>query len=94
MPLATTKEARLNIRCDERTRALLDRAAGYTHVTLSEFVLSRAVRAAEAVVQANESMRLSQEDFRAFLDALDAPAEPSPALLRAAERHSTGIEPE
>jgi uncharacterized protein (DUF1778 family) len=92
MPQASTKERRLNIRCDEQTRALLDRAAGHARVTLSEFVLSRAVQAAEQVVRERESISLPEADFTAFLTALDAPAEPSPALLRAARRHAADVE--
>lgn len=94
MSQAVTKERRLNIRCDEETRALLDRAAGYARVTLSEFVLSRAVQAAEEMVREREAISLSEEDFRSFLAALDAPTEPSGALLRAAERHAAGIDSE
>ena len=36
------KESRLNIRCDVRARELLDKAATYAHVSISEFVLSHA----------------------------------------------------
>jgi len=88
-----TKGRRLKIRCDEQTRALLDRAAGYARVTLSEFVLSRAVEAAEQVVREHESITWQQAEFTAFLTALDMPAaEPSPALLKAAERHAAGVD--
>jgi uncharacterized protein (DUF1778 family) len=88
MSQTANKDSRLHIRCDERTRQLLDKAAGYAHVNLSEFVLSRAVAAAERIVQEQESITLRVEDFHAFLAALDAPDEPNAALLRAAERHS------
>ncbi len=92
MNQAVTKERRLNIRCSEQTRALLDRAAGYARTTLSEFVLSRAVEAAEQVVRERESITLQQADFTAFLTALDKPTEPSSALLKAAERHAAGVD--
>ena len=88
---ATTKASRLNIRCDERTRQLLDKAAGYAHVNLSEFVLSQAVAAAERVVQEQESITLEEEDFQAFLAAIDTPAEPNAALRRALERHTEQV---
>lgn len=82
-----TKESRLNIRCDVHARELLDKAASYAHVSISEFVLSHALASAEKVVQANESMTLKPEDFHAFLAALDAPVQPSPALEKAFKRH-------
>ena len=40
---AAVKHSRLNIRCDSRAREILDKAATYTHVSVSEFVLSRAL---------------------------------------------------
>ncbi len=94
MSQTAPKVSRLNIRCDTRTRELLDRAAGYTHVSVSEFVLSRAVTAAERIVQEQESITLNAEDFHDFLAALDAPGDPSPALRKAFERHGELIDRE
>ncbi len=88
MPTSTLKETRLNIRCDLRSRKLLDRAATYSHVSVSEFVLSHALASAEQVVRENEAITLKPEDFQTFLAALDAPAEPNPALQRAFQRHA------
>ena len=85
------KESRLNIRCDSHMRELLDKAATYSHVSVSEFVLSNALASAEKVVQANERITLRPEDFRAFLVALDAPAKPNAALQRAFERHEEQV---
>lgn len=91
MSQAATKDSRLNIRCDERTRLLLDQAAGYAHVSLSEFVLSRSVAAAEQVVREQQSITLDAEDFQAFLEALDSPGEPNGALRRAFDRHAEQV---
>lgn len=84
---ATIKESRLNIRCDVHARELLDKAATYSHVSISEFVLSHALASAEKVVQANESITLKPEDFHAFLAALDTPPQPSPTLEKAFKLH-------
>lgn len=83
----------LHIRCDQSTRRLLDKAAAYRQVSVSEFVLRDAVAHAQSVVQANESMTLSLDDFAAFLDALDTPESASPALQRAFQRHSKRVIP-
>lgn len=91
MKTATTKESRLNIRCGTHARQLLDKAAGYAHVSVSEFVLSHALASAEQVVQANESITLKLEDFQAFLKALDEPTEPNAALKRAVDRHANQV---
>ena len=91
MENTTTKESRLNIRCDIHARELLDRAATYAHVSVSEFVLSHALASAAQVVQANEQITLKPEDFRSFLAALDAPAGPNIALKKAMKLHSEQV---
>lgn len=91
MKNAAAKESRLNIRCDTRARELLAKAATYAHVSISEFVLSHALASAEKVVQAHESITLQPEDFQAFLEALDAPSQPNPALKKAFERHAEQV---
>jgi uncharacterized protein (DUF1778 family) len=84
----TVKESRLNIRCNGHARELLDKAATYAHVSVSEFVLSHALASAEKMVQANECVTLKPEDFTAFLAALDTPVKPNPALKKAFKRHA------
>ena len=88
MGTTTIKESRLHIRCDDRARQLLDKAATYARVSVSEFVLSHALASAEQLVQAHESITLTPKDFQAFLSALDRPAKPNAALKRAFKRHS------
>jgi uncharacterized protein (DUF1778 family) len=82
------KDTRLHIRCDQEIRRLLDKAAAYAHMSVSEFVLRNAVEQAQSVVQAHEAITLSQDDFAAFLNALDTPAAANPALERAFARHA------
>ena len=80
--------ARLNIRVDRNARKLLDKAAGYARLSVSEFVLSRAMASAREVVQAQESITLLPAQFEAFLAAIDRPAKPNAALKRAFRRHA------
>jgi uncharacterized protein (DUF1778 family) len=87
----TTRESRLNIRCDLRTRQLLDKAAAHAHVSVSEFVLSHALASAGQIAQAHESVTLTPADFQAFLAALDTPPEPNAALGRAFGRHARQV---
>lgn len=91
METTTLKESRLNIRCDSYARQLLDKAANYAHVSISEFVLSNALASAERVVQTHESITLKPKDFEAFLAALDAPSKPNAALKRAFKRHAAQV---
>jgi len=86
------KDTRLHIRCNQEMRRLLDKAAAYTHMSVSEFVLRNAVEQAQSVVQAHEAITLSQDDFAAFLDALDTPTQANPALQRAFQRHAKHVQ--
>lgn len=91
MEASTLKENRLNIRCDSHTRQLLDKAANYSRVSISEFVLSHALASAQQVVQEHESITLKPKYFEAFMAALDAPAKPNAALKRALKRHADQV---
>ena len=85
------KENRLNIRCDNYTRQMLDKAATYAHVSISEFVLTHALSSAELVIKEHESITLQPVDFQAFLTALDKPLQPNAALNRAFDRHNLQV---
>ncbi len=87
------KESRLNIRCDNYARQMLDKAAAYAHVSISEFVLTHALSSAELVIKEHESITLQPEDFQAFLMALDKPLHPNTALNRAFNRHNLQVKP-
>ena len=71
---------------------MLDKAAAYAHMSVSEFVLRNAVEHAQSVVKAHESITLAEVDFAAFLDALDTPAQANPALHRALARHTKYVQ--
>lgn len=85
------KDTRLHIRCDHEMRRLLDKAAAYAHMSVSEFVLSHALEKAQSLVQTHEAMTFSQKDFAAFLDALDTPPIANAALQRAFQRHASQV---
>jgi uncharacterized protein (DUF1778 family) len=85
------RQPHASIVCDSRTRQLLDKAASYVHVSISEFVLSNALASAERVVQEHESISLEPKDFEAFLAALDTSAKPHAALKRAFKRHADQV---
>ena len=85
---ALAKDSRLHIRCDQEVRHLLDKAASYTRMSVSEFILRNAVDQAKSVVKEHESITLSLSDFDRFLVALDQPAQPNAALKRAFALHA------
>lgn len=82
------KDARLHIRCDQEVRQLLDKAASYAHMSVSEFILRHAVDHAKSVVKEHESITLSLSDFDRFMDSLDQPAPPNAELKRAFALHT------
>lgn len=62
-------------------------------MSVSEFVLHHAEVQAQSVEQAHETITLTQNDFAAFLDALDVPTSAIPALQRALQRHAEQVPP-
>lgn len=82
------RNARLHLRCSESSRLLLQRAATYAGLSVSEFVLTHALAQAQSVVQAHETITLSAQDFERFLQALDETPPLSPVLERAVARHA------
>ena len=62
-----TVEIGPDIRCNGHARELLDKAATYAQVSVSEFALSHALASAGKIVRANESISLKPADFHAFL---------------------------
>lgn len=87
----TLKQQRLHIRLDGDSKKKLERAAAYANRTLSEFVLSRALDAADEVISEHESLRLSEADWGVFLDALEHPPEPNPRLRQAFVEHAKRV---
>ena len=77
----------MHLRLDVRAKRKLERAAAYEETTVSRFVLTNAVAAAERVIEARERVVLPAMDWDAFHDALLDPPEPNAALRAAARRY-------
>ena len=84
---AELKHERVHLRLDSRSKRKLERAAAYEQTTVSQFVLTNAVAAAERVIDARERVVLPATDWDAFHDALLDPPAPNAALRRAARRY-------
>lgn len=87
MDRTATKCERVSLRIDLDSKRALERAAGYTGSSLSDFVITRALAAAYEVIQAREKVTLSGRDWDAFMDALANPPAPNADLERALKRH-------
>ena len=84
-------EERIDARLPAETKQLIERAAGITGVTLSDFVISKAYEAAAAVVRDHDTWALNRRGSRAFVDALLQPPEPNEALRAAAGRYKAKL---
>ena len=84
---AELKRDRVHLRLDGKAKRKLERAAAYEETTVSRFVLTNAVAAAERVIETHEKVVLSAADWDAFHDALLDPPAPNAALRDAARRY-------
>ena len=81
--MSTIKEDRLQIRVGPADKALLERAAGASHLNVSAFVVQAAAAKAEEILAERSSIRLSSAAALAFSEALERPAEVNDRLARA-----------
>lgn len=84
---ADIKDDRLQVRLDAESKSVLQRAASYSHKTVSQFVLATAMEKAEKIIRENEAVALSGRDWKVFYDALTNPPAPNPALRKAFARY-------
>lgn len=93
-PDRETKAERLEVRLTPATKSLLSQAAQLRHTTLTDFLLSSAVRAAEETLVSSRVFEISSDDgWSTLMRALDEPADTAPpadlVALLAADRRSS-----
>ncbi|MBF0236054.1 MAG: DUF1778 domain-containing protein [Desulfamplus sp.] len=76
------KKERLNVRMTEAQKRMINRAAKAAHSSVSEFVVSAVCRVSEQILSDQTSFFLNEEDYLAFTEALERPAECNPVLER------------
>lgn len=86
--------ARLEARLPVEIHTMLKRAAELQGRTLTDFVVAAASEAARKTIEDMEIIRLSAEDQVRVAEAILNPPDPTPALIRAFERHRRLVEPE
>ncbi|HSU05426.1 MAG TPA: DUF1778 domain-containing protein [Acetobacteraceae bacterium] len=83
-----TKAERLEVRLTPATKSLLSQAAQMRHTSLTDFLLSSAVRAAEEALVSSRIFEVStDEGWQSLMQVLDEPTDAVPpaalvALLR------------
>jgi uncharacterized protein (DUF1778 family) len=81
------KSERIAVRLTPTAKQALERAAEVSGRSLSDFVVDSAFRAARQTIEEHERLRLTREDRKVFLAALDNPPKPNRALRAAAARY-------
>jgi uncharacterized protein (DUF1778 family) len=79
---AELRSATINLRLQEQSRELIDRAASALGKTRTEFMVDAARREAEAVLLDRSYFALSEKDLKAFEAALNTPPADNPRLRR------------
>ncbi len=82
----TAKQERIELRVSKRQKALIEEAAGLTGMSLSSYMLEKALKSARQEIQDAEVIRLSDRDRELFLKVLDAAGKPNARLKKAARR--------
>ena len=92
-PKTKPRSERLEARLPAEAKAIIQRAADISGRSLSDFVASSALEAAEEAIRRHEVIVLSTRDSIAFVEALLNPKGPNEALRAAARRHRELIGP-
>ena len=77
---AAERSARLGVRATPQQEARIRRAAEVANKSVTEFVLDSACEAAEQALLDQRFFLVDEEQWKAFQDALDRPAEVKPRL--------------
>lgn len=86
MPRAAVDDnKRMNLRVSAEAKAKLVRAAALRNIDLTNFVTQTALREAEAVIEAAETIKLSERDHLRILMLLENPPRPNAKLRGAIE---------
>lgn len=88
MAISTTARGeRIDLRVSAELKVLLARAASYSGMSLSGFLVSSAAERAKEVVAGRETLTLTARDWRVFLSGLEKPERKRPKLKAAAKRY-------
>ncbi len=85
--MVASRQERIEARLTKEQKALVSRAAALEGLSISSFIVQRAVDSAVRAIERHEVVRLSAEDSQRIAEALLDPPEPAPALIDAAGRY-------
>ena len=85
--MTTAKAERLDMRLSSQQKRLLEQGAALTGLSVSDFVVQSAARAAEELVRSKQVISLTLEGQQAFVAALESPPAPNAALRGAFKQY-------
>lgn len=83
MTISTIATDRIDIRLVSEDKGIIQQAASYEGISVAAFIRKAALEVARSIIDRNERIRLSQEDGRRIMAALNRPFEPNEALRKA-----------
>jgi uncharacterized protein (DUF1778 family) len=86
-----TKDERIDLRLSSEHKDALMRAASALGLSLSDFVVSRSLEAANELLRKHTILTMSPRDLESFLTALDEDRKPNDALVKAAEQYKRDV---
>lgn len=86
MGTTAAKQERIGARVPPDVYETLNRAAQLTGATVNQFLVQSALKEAHAVIEREQTIRLSRRDCERLLDLLDTPPKPN-ARFKAAMKH-------
>ena len=78
---------RVTARIPRANRLIIERAAALYGATLNQFIVQSALDRADKILEREETLRLSERDSIAFINALENPPIPSDKLIAALKAH-------
>jgi uncharacterized protein (DUF1778 family) len=82
MATRSIRNEKLDLRLTREAKRALQAAAAVVHRSVSEFVLESALSRADEALANRRTLGLNGAQWKAFLEALDAPPRPLPRLER------------
>jgi len=85
------KAARLSMRIDVSAKIRLERAAAYTQKSVSEYVITRALEAAETDITTHEKVILPEMIWDKFFNALQKPPKQNATMKALLKEHDQAV---
>src|SRR5271170_1691741 len=82
MPSRSLRSEKLDLRLTRKAKMALQAAAAVSNRSVSEFVLESALARADEALADRRTFGLDAVQWKAFIEALDAPPRPLPRLER------------